>query len=238
MITVRPAESRGTTSIDWLYSRHTFSFGRYHDAEQMGFSHLRVINDDVIQPGGGFGEHPHRDMEIMTWVLEGSLRHGDSLGNLQELRPGELQMMTAGRGIRHSEVNGSETEPVHLLQIWIEPRKAGREPRYQQTAFPAEGRKNRWQLLAVDDQETDRLEAPTMPIAQAARVSVADLDEGESLGYAFDGGRVGWLHVARGEVMVAGKALRSGDAVGITDESLIEVSATGASQVLLFDLGA
>ncbi|QDU70950.1 pirin family protein [Mucisphaera calidilacus] len=236
MILHRPADTRGTTSLDWLYSRHTFSFGAYQDAQAMGFGPLRVINDDIVQPGQGFGEHPHRDMEIMTWVLEGGLKHGDSLGNLQELRPGELQMMTAGRGIRHSEFNASDSEQVHFLQIWIVPRESGAEPRYAQRSFAAEDRANRWQWLAVDDRETEGFKGDPMPVAQAVRVLVTDLEPGSTLDYDFEEGRIGWLHVARGGLTVADLSLKSGDAIGLRDESSLVITATEPTQALLFDL--
>ncbi|WP_428390005.1 pirin family protein [Mucisphaera sp.] len=236
MITPRPANDRGATHLSWLNSRHTFSFGQYQDPQHMGFGPLRVINDDIVAPAGGFGEHPHKDMEIMTWVLSGALKHGDSLGNLQTLTPGELQVMTAGRGIYHTEMNASNTEPTHFLQIWIQPRTPGVEPRYDQHAYPREGRTNQWQLLAADDTETDRFGPQTLPIAQAARLSVADLDPGQTLTYDFEEGRSGWLHLATGKATADSHQLQAGDALAIQAEPGITITAEEKSQVLLFDL--
>ncbi|MEQ9461436.1 MAG: pirin family protein [Phycisphaeraceae bacterium] len=236
MFTLRKATDRGHTNLGWLDSHHTFSFGGYQDPKHTNFGPLRVINDDVVTPSGGFGEHPHRDMEIMTWVLSGVLKHGDSLGNLKSLKPGELQVMTAGSGIRHSELNGSDTDPVHLLQVWIIPRAQGVMPRYDQRTLSAEGRDHQWQLLAADDSETDRFEENTMPLAQSARFLVADLKPGRPLAYQFESGRSGWLHLATGKASAAGHDLSAGDALAITGEDSIELTASEPAQAILFDL--
>lgn len=232
--TVFRADERGRTRLDWLDSAHSFSFGRYMDPQRMGFRALRVINDDVIAPGGGFGEHPHADMEILTWVLAGALRHGDSLDNSEVLRPGELQRMTAGRGIRHSEFNASTTEPAHLLQIWIEPSELGLEPKYGQVAFPASGRRDQWQVLA-----TGRLggeASSAMWINQDASMHVADLSPDASLKLAVEPGRYVYLHVATGEVEVGGALLSAGDAAQVTGPAELLLVGRKPAQVLAFDL--
>jgi redox-sensitive bicupin YhaK (pirin superfamily) len=228
---LRRAADRGATRLDWLDSRHSFSFGEYFDPRHMGFRSLRVINDDIVAPGGGFGEHPHRDMEILTWVLDGSLRHRDSLGNGGVLGPGELQAMTAGSGIRHSEYNASADEPVHLLQIWIVPAKRGLPSSYAQRAFPAEGRSNRWQTVASGGGEPGMLK-----INADAALSVADLAAGAALDRAVPANRHGYLHVAFGKVTVNGKPLESGDAVMLDGPAALEVRAEALSQLLFFDL--
>ncbi|MEO0588548.1 MAG: pirin family protein, partial [Planctomycetota bacterium] len=200
-VRVRPADARFPTEIGWLHSKHSFSFGQHQHPGNVGYRSLRVLNDDVVEPGQGFGEHPHRDMEILTWVLDGALKHGDSMGNLKELAPGELQAMTAGTGVRHSEFNASATGTVHFLQVWIEPRAAGAEPRYLQQSFDAAGRANRWQTLAIDD--TRHADAPSaMPIAQDAELSVADVAEGATVEATVPAGRHGYLHLATGRATV------------------------------------
>lgn len=185
-VTVRPGNQRGVTNIGWLHSRHSFSFGRYFDPSNVGYRALRVINDDVVAPGGGFGEHGHDNMEILTWVLDGALRHGDSLGHMQRLTPGEPQVMTAGAGIRHSEMNDSRQEPVHFLQVWIEPATTDAKPRYEQRAFDASGRANRWQTLATGRAGD---EAGGVAIDQDAAVRVADLAAGAELTLTVEPGR-------------------------------------------------
>jgi hypothetical protein len=228
---LRRAADRGTTRLDWLDSRHSFSFGEYFDPKHMGFRALRVINDDIIAPGGGFGEHPHRDMEIITWVLEGALRHRDSLGNGGVLGPGECQAMTAGSGIKHSEYNASDTEPVHLLQVWIMPARRALPPSYAQQPFPAEGRASRWQAVA-----SAAGEAGALKINADATLAVADLPAGASLARAVGAARHGYLHVAFGKVTVNGKPLEGGDAMMLDGPADIEIRAGAPSQVLYFDL--
>ncbi len=232
MIRIRPSAARGHFDFGWLDTFHSFSFGDYRDPEHMGFRTLRVINEDRIQAGQGFGEHPHRDMEILTWVLEGTLAHKDSLGSGGVIRPGELQRMSAGSGLTHSEFNASLTEPVHLLQIWILPEAKGLEPRYGQTTFPAEGRRNRLQLLASRSGRGGSLD-----IHQDADLWVADLDLGAALEHALAPGRSAWIQVARGRVTVNGTALETGDGAEVTGEGVLNFVAGEASQILLFDLG-
>jgi hypothetical protein len=231
MISVRHSRDRGHFNFGWLETRHTFSFGDYHDPQQMQFRSLRVINEDWVQPGQGFGTHPHRDMEILTWVLEGALEHKDSLGSGGVIHPGELQRMSAGTGILHSEFNASATEPVHLLQIWILPEAKGLAPRYGQTEFPAEGRRNRFQLLASRSGREGSLD-----IHQDVELRVAELEAGEALEYTLAPGRSAWVQVAYGSFMVNGVALEAGDGAGISGKSALSLQATKDAQLLLFDL--
>lgn len=231
MIRIRPSAGRGHFDFGWLDTRHSFSFGDYRDPDHMGFRTLRVINEDWIQAGQGFGEHPHRDMEILTWVLEGALAHKDSVGGGGVIRPGELQRMSAGAGLTHSEFNASASEPVHLLQIWILPEARGLAPRYGQTAFPAEGRQNRLQLLASHSGRGGSLE-----IHQDADLWVADLEAGVSLNHSLESARSAWIQVAWGQVTVNGTTLEAGDGAAITEESRLDITALAASQILLFDL--
>jgi redox-sensitive bicupin YhaK (pirin superfamily) len=228
---VRPGTQRGTTEIGWLHSRHSFSFGRYYDPKNMGYRSLRVINDDVVEPTGGFGEHGHDNMEIITWVIKGALRHGDNTGTDEEIRPGEVQAMTAGRGIRHSEINPSNTEPVHLIQIWIEPAKLNLEPSYRQKKFDHTGRANQWQVVASPDGR-----AESMVIHQDATLSVAELAPGKQLNVNLDNNRHGYLHVAYGNVQVGDTTLVGGDAITFTSETSLDLVANEASQLLFFDL--
>ncbi|MEM6551800.1 MAG: pirin family protein [Planctomycetota bacterium] len=230
-VTHIPGDSRGHTDIGWLDSRHSFSFGQYHDPNRMAFRSLRVLNDDRVVPGAGFGEHPHRDMEILTWVLDGALKHGDSIGNLKELRPGELQAMTAGTGIVHSELNASDTDPVHFIQVWIEPRAGGVQPRYDQKAFDAEGRVNRWQTVA-----SGRDADGALPIDQDAEFRVADVAAGASVEVHVDADRYGYLHVATGSVTVGDQTLQAGDALTIEGGADLTLTGVSDAQLLGFDL--
>lgn len=230
-IAMRASAERGTTQLDWLASRHTFSFGEYWDSRWESFHSLRVINDDIVAPGSGFGMHGHRDMEIITVVLSGSLQHRDSLGNGEVLVPGEVQVMTAGAGIRHSEFNPSTDEPVHLLQIWIEPSRKGLPPSYAQRAFSEELRQN--QLCRVAGPAADD---GALLINQDANVFISSLGPGASVRGHLAEQRVAWLQVARGEVVCNGSILRSGDAVGLAGAGVIRVEAGQASEILLFDL--
>jgi len=230
-IQIRPGHDRGVTQLGWLHSRHTFSFGQYQDPGNTGFRSLRVINDDVIAPGTGFGEHGHAHMEILTWVVAGALRHGDNLGHSQLLEPGELQAMSAGSGIRHSEQNASATSEAHFLQIWIEPAERDIEPRYDQKRFSSEGRQNRWQTLASGSGAEDAL-----PIHQDAEVRVAGLDAGASIPLQVQPGRHAYVHVVTGSIALEGQTLAAGDAFTLVPGTSVELAAVAASQVMVFDL--
>jgi redox-sensitive bicupin YhaK (pirin superfamily) len=231
MIRVRKAAERGHFDHGWLDTRHTFSFGDYHDLEHMGFRSLRVINDDRVRPGQGFGTHGHRDMEIVTYVLDGALAHRDSLGNGSVIRAGELQRMTAGTGVRHSEFNPSDTEWVHFYQIWLLPRRKGLEPGYEQLAVAEEEKRGRFRLVASPDGADGSL-----TIHQDARLYLASLSPGEGVVHDIERGRAAWLQVLRGSVHVLGHDLAAGDGVAVTDESAVSVRAAVGSEVLLFDL--
>lgn len=232
MIRIRRAQERGRSELGWLSSAHTFSFGDYHDPTQMGFRTLRVINEDRVVGGKGFGSHPHRDMEILTWVLSGSLRHEDDLGNGSVIRPGDLQRMTAGTGVVHSEWNASATEPVHFLQIWIVPAERGLTPSYEQRSFPDEERRNRLRLVASDDGREG-----SVRIHQAASLRVASLEAGASVKHAFDPGVHGWLQLARGQARAGDATLRQGDGAALAGEATLEIAAETAAEILLFELG-
>jgi hypothetical protein len=229
MIQVRKANDRGPADHGWLKSFHTFSFADYHDPRHMGFRGLRVMNEDWVQPGQGFGMHPHRDMEIVTYVLEGSLEHKDSMGNGEVLSAGEFQYMSAGTGIRHSEFNPSESEVVHLYQIWIFPSEKGLEPAYAQKKFSAESKRGRWQTVASQD-GTDG----SLTIRQDAKVFLSILEPGQPLRYDLLPHRAAWLQVMTGSVQLNGVTLETGDGAAMSDESTLEVS--GSGEVMLFDL--
>lgn len=231
MRTLRSAAERGHSQVGWLDSWHSFSFADYHDDAWMGFRALRVINDDVIAPGQGFGTHPHRDMEIITWVLDGSLEHRDSTGGGGIVRHGEAQGMSAGSGIWHSEFNPDKGVPLHLLQVWIQPDRRGGKPSYGQAGIPAADRRNRWATIAAGP---DRPSA--LPIAADAAMLVTELDAGAQLAHRIPAGRHAWLHVARGAVTVDGRELVSGDALAVSGEPGLAITATAASELLLFDL--
>lgn len=231
MINIRPSAERGKTNIGWLDSRHTFSFNQFHDPNHMNFRALRVINDDHISAGAGFGRHGHRDMEILTWVLEGALEHEDSTGGRAVLRPGMIQRMSAGTGIQHSEFNHSKTEPVHLYQIWIEPAQKGVAPRFEDREFPAEGRQGKWQLVASGDGRDG-----TPPIAQDANVYVAELSAEGKLEKQLDLSRHVWLQVARGSVTLNGHELEAGDGAAISEESKLDLTGREQASLILFDL--
>jgi len=233
MITLRKADSRGHFDHGWLDTRHTFSFADYHDPEHMGFRGLRVVNEDRVRPGEGFGRHGHRDMEILSWVLAGALAHEDSTGGAGVLRPGEVQRMSAGTGVTHSEFNGSRQEPVHFLQIWIVPDRPGHRPSYEQKAVPEAERRGRLRLIA----SPDGAEGSTT-IHRDARVYAALLREGEAAEHALLPGRHGWIQVARGEVAVNGQLLSAGDGAAISDEARVTLAGRGVevADVLLFDL--
>lgn len=235
MIRVRPSADRGRFDHGWLDTRHTFSFGAYHDPAHVRFRALRVINEDVIQPAQGFGTHPHADMEILTVVLSGSLAHRDSLGTLRTLGPGEVQRMTAGTGITHSEFNASTSEPVHLYQVWLFPRERGLPPAYDQRGFPEAGRRNRLQPVATPDGA-----GSSLTIAQDARVFLANVDAGHAVRHALAPGRHAWLQVLRGRVALNGTPLEAGDGAAVSDEPSLTLAAAPHSdapaELMLFDL--
>jgi len=228
MIEIRPSEERGHNKLSWLDSRFTFSFDQYYDPEHTQFRSLRVINEDVIAPGGGFPTHPHRDMEILTWILEGALAHRDSTGGSGVIRPGELQHMSAGRGVMHSEFNPSSKEPVHLLQIWILPERRGLDPGYEQLKYSDEELRGKFHLVA----------GPQAPITirQDANLHIARLEKGNEATHALADGRHAWVQIARGGVRVNGNDLKAGDGVAISGEKEVRVEAREPSEVLLFDL--
>jgi redox-sensitive bicupin YhaK (pirin superfamily) len=231
MIQVRKAAERGHFDHGWLDTYHTFSFGDYSDPARMGFRSLRVINDDRVAPGQGFGMHGHRDMEIVTYVLDGALAHKDSMGNGSILRAGELQRMTAGTGVRHSEFNPSDTEWVHLYQIWLLPQRKGLTPSYEQLAVGEKDMRGRFRLVASPDGA-----AGSLTRQQDARLYLASLSPGVSAAHEIDPGRAAWLQVLRGSVNVLGHDLAAGDGVAVTDENAVSVQAAVQSEVLLFDL--
>lgn len=234
MITIRPAQARGTANFGWLDSRHTFSFGNYYDPNHMGFADLRVINEDKVTPGQGFGTHGHRDMEIISYVLEGALEHKDSLGTGSVIRPGDVQRMSAGTGIAHSEYNASQTEPVHFLQIWILPDTKGLEPSYEQKAFTEAQKRGQLRLVGSRDGRNG-----SITIHQDIEFYAAYLQEGEQVRHSFVNGRVAWLQVARGAVQLNDQTLTAGDGAAISNESsLILQGASNTAEVLLFDMAA
>ncbi|MFN3750318.1 MAG: pirin family protein [Thiobacillus sp.] len=231
MLTVRKSHERGHANHGWLDSYHTFSFASYRDPAWMGFGPLRVINEDVIAPGAGFPTHSHQDMEIVTWVLDGALAHEDSLGNGGVIRPGDVQRMRAGHGIAHSEYNASPTDPVHLLQIWIEPDAYGLEPGYAQVAFAPESLAGQLRVIASNDGRDG-----SVTIHQDALIRVGRLAAGDRVSLPLDPRRRAWLQVARGRVDVRGYPLEAGDALAARFESDLEIEALEASEIVCFDL--
>jgi redox-sensitive bicupin YhaK (pirin superfamily) len=231
MITIRRSEERGGGNFGWLNTRHTFSFDSYHDPRFMGFRSLRVINEDVVAPANGFPTHPHRDMEIITYVLEGKLEHKDSLGTGSIILPGDGQRMTAGRGIRHSEFNPSESDPVHLLQIWILPSEKGLEPSYEQKRFPESEKRGKLRLIASQDGALG-----SVTINQDAQLYVSLLSPGQETSHQFGPKRYGWLQVAKGAVELNGAKLNQGDGAAISDEKTLNIKGSKEAEVLLFDL--
>jgi quercetin 2,3-dioxygenase len=231
MFQVRKSCERGHANHGWLDTYHTFSFADYYDPAHMGFGPLRVINEDRVEPGKGFGTHGHRDMEILTVVLDGGLQHRDSLGNGSVIRPGDVQRMSAGTGVLHSEFNASDKDPVHFLQIWIEPSKRGVRPGYEQKHVGAEERRGRLRLLASPDGRDE-----SVTIHQDARIYVADLASEAAVSHELEAGRRGYVHVARGAVTLNGTPLEAGDGASIVDEARLNLSGLQESQVLLFDL--
>jgi redox-sensitive bicupin YhaK (pirin superfamily) len=234
MIQIRHAEDRGHANHGWLDTHYTFSFSDYYDPRFMGFRSLRVINEDRVQPGYGFPTHPHRDMEIITYVLEGSLEHKDSMGTGSVIRPGEVQKMSAGTGVRHSEFNHSKTEPVHLYQIWLLPEREGIKPMYEQKAIPAEEKKGKLRVIASRRGGNGN---GAVKLYQDAQIFATELAAGESVEHRLGTERYGWIQVTRGAVRVNGKDLKAGDGAAIAEEPNLQI--TGAaenSEVLLFDL--
>jgi len=231
MITLRKAAERGRADHGWLKSWHSFSFADYYDAAHMGFSSLRVINDDTVDAGQGFATHGHRDMEILSYVLSGALQHKDSMGNGRVMKYGEVQLMSAGTGVQHSEFNPSPLEAVHFLQIWITPNHLGIKPGYQQKYFTPEEKRGRWCLLTSPDAADGSL-----LLHQDARVFATLLDGGQKLSYTIAHGRRAYLHVARGHVTMAKQRLQEGDAMMISDEHSITLEQAKEAELLLFDL--
>jgi redox-sensitive bicupin YhaK (pirin superfamily) len=231
MIKLRPAARRGGTKIDWLDSRHSFSFGEYHDPENMGFRALRVINDDRVAPAGGFPTHGHSNMEIVSYVLEGGLEHRDSIGTGSVIRPGDVQRMSAGTGVRHSEFNASRAEPVHFLQIWILPEKAGIPPGYEQKNYPVSERSGRLRLVGSRDGRDG-----SVTIHQDVNLHAAVLKVGDKVSYSPAAGRSTYVHVATGNLTLNGRPLEAGDGAAVTDEKTLELSSPDQGEVLLFDL--
>jgi quercetin 2,3-dioxygenase len=231
MITVRKADERGRANFGWLDSRHTFSFGDYHDPSHMGFRALRVINEDRVRPASGFGTHSHRDMEILSYVLEGELAHKDSLGTGSVIRPGDIQRMSAGTGVLHSEMNPSPTEAVHFLQIWLLPERRGIEPGYEQKRFDSEERSGRLRLVASRDGREGGIR-----VHQDVDLYSGLLSAGQQASLALRPDRFAWVQVARGSVTVNGQPLAAGDGAALNDEESVDVAATSDSEVLVFDL--
>lgn len=231
MFKIRRAGARGFANHGWLQSYHTFSFAGYQDPEFMGFRSLRVMNEDRVDAGQGFGTHGHRDIEIVSYVLDGELEHKDSMGNGEVLRPGEFQRITAGTGITHSEFNPSKQSPTHFYQIWLLPEKQGIEPSYEQKRFDAALRENRFQLVASRDGADGSL-----VIHQDAKIYLVDVTGSANVGFDIASGRHVWLQVLRGEVSVGDAKLSTGDAVAISDEEKLDISAAVSAELMLFDL--
>lgn len=234
MITIRSAQDRGIANFGWLDSRHTFSFGNYYDPKQMGFADLRVINEDKVTPGQGFGTHAHRDMEIISYVLEGALEHKDSIGTGSVIRPGDVQRMSAGTGIQHSEFNASTTEPVHFLQIWILPEQNGIQPGYEQKTFTEAEKRGKLRLVGSRDGRDG-----SITIHQDVNLYATALQEGETVSQSLAEGRVAWLQVVRGAVQVNEQTLTAGDGAAIAQEAHITLQgASDDAEVLLFDMAS
>ena len=231
MIEMRKSNERGHANHGWLDSYHSFSFADYYDPKHMGFASLRVINEDIVEPGKGFGTHAHRDMEIITYILKGALEHKDSMGNGSVIRPGDVQRMSAGRGVRHSEFNPSAKERVHLLQIWIQPNVMGIEPGYEEKHFDVESRRGQLRLIASRNGENG-----SVKIHQDAAVYAALVNDGERVSYSLLPGRKAYVHMARGSAAVNGQVVNAGDALKISDEAKVVVDNGKDAEILLFDL--
>ncbi len=231
MFTTRHSQDRGVADFGWLKSRHTFSFGDYHDSNHMGFGPLRVINEDRVAPGAGFGKHPHQDMEILSWVLSGTLEHKDSLGTGAQIHPGELQRMTAGTGVTHSEFNASNSEPVHFLQIWILPDRKGLKAGYEQRSFEPTQLADQWRLIASGNPREGAVK-----IHQDVDLYAARLSAGRELAHDAASSRKLWLQVVHGDLETEGAVLSSGDGVAWTDTTSVRVRANSDAEILLFDM--
>lgn len=231
MIQIRKAEERGHADHGWLNTYHTFSFASYHDPDHMGFRSLRVMNEDRVAAGEGFGTHPHRDMEIVSYVLEGALEHKDSMGNGEVLRPGEFQRITAGTGVTHSEFNPSKIEPTHFYQIWLLPDASGLPPGYEQKRFDDERMQNVLRLVASPDGENGSL-----TIHQDARIYLSKLDAGKTIEFTIPFGRHAWLQVLRGSAALNGAAMDTSDGAAVSDEATLSIVATSDAEFILFDL--
>jgi redox-sensitive bicupin YhaK (pirin superfamily) len=231
MIQVRPAGERGETRIDWLDSKHTFSFADYYDPKNMGFGALRVINDDRVAPARGFGTHPHRDMEILSYVVEGELQHKDDMGNGSVIRRGDVQRMTAGTGVLHSEFNPSKSAPVHFLQIWIVPEKTGLDPGYEQKHFSSAEKKGRLRLVASRDGRDG-----SVTVHQDVRVYAGELSAGERATLPLAKDRAAWVQIVSGRAKVNGKDLGAGDGAGLAEEDAVDIVGSGEAELLVFDL--
>ena len=231
MIEIRKSADRGPAEHGWLFSRHSFSFAEYHDPKHMGFGPLRVINEDRVQPGMGFGTHGHRDMEIISYVLDGALAHKDSLGTGSVIRYGDVQRMSAGTGVQHSEFNHSRSEPVHFLQIWIMPDRAGVKPSYEEKHFDADSKRGRLRLIASSDAREG-----SVLIHQDAALYASILDGDAPIEHTLAAGRLAYVHVIRGEVTVNGVVLSSGDALKLADETKVVLANSKDAEILLFDL--
>jgi redox-sensitive bicupin YhaK (pirin superfamily) len=231
MVTVRRAADRGRSAFDWLDSRHTFSFADYHDPRHMGFRALRVINEDRVAPGRGFGTHPHRDMEIITYVIDGAVEHRDSMGNGSVIQPGDVQRMSAGTGVTHSEFNPSGAAPVHFLQIWILPERTGLTPSYEQRRFPAAEKRGMLRLIASNDGRDG-----SVVVFQDVDVFAAVLEPDEEVTHALQHGRHAWVQIVSGGAAIDGAALAQGDGAAVSDERAVTLRARERAEVLLFDL--
>jgi redox-sensitive bicupin YhaK (pirin superfamily) len=229
MISIRKAKDRGLTSFDWLKSYHTFSFGSYFDRNFMGFGSLRVINDDVVAPGQGFGEHPHDNMEILTYILKGALKHQDTMGNTSIIQRGDVQRMSAGTGVRHSEYNASTTEEVHLLQIWILPAQEEMAPSYEQKNFKDEEKSGRFKLIASPEGRNG-----SVTLHQNVDIYAGVLNQQEPLSFTFEPGQRCWVHVAKGDVMLNETPLQAGDGAGVVEEKQLEFKGAKEAEILLF----
>jgi len=232
MLTVRQADDRGVANLGWLDSRHTFSFGHYYDPKFMGHGPLRVINEDRVKPGQGFGAHGHRDMEIISYVLDGALEHKDSMGNGSVIHPGDVQRMSAGTGVRHSEFNASQADPVHFLQIWILPEQDGIEPGYEQKFFSTDDKRGRLRLIGSREGRDG-----SVTIHQDANLFATVLADGESVRHELARGRKGWVQVARGSVRLNDSQLATGDGVAVEGPAALKLTGASDSEVLLFDMG-
>jgi hypothetical protein len=231
MLAIRHSQDRGLANFGWLDSRHTFSFGHYYDPNFMGFGPLRVINEDRVQPGKGFDTHGHRDMEIISYVLDGALEHKDSMGNGSVIRPGDVQRMSAGTGVRHSEFNASETEAVHFLQIWILPEKQGLEPGYEQRHFAADEKRGRFRLVGSRDGREG-----SVTIHQDADLYATLLGDGDTVTHELAAGRKGWVQIARGSALLNDKQLQAGDGAAVEGPATIRLIGSSETEILLFDM--